>query len=299
MKGPVGVVLATYGSPPSLDDVGDYLAHILGREPTDAQVAALRGQYEAVGGVHHLPETTERQTDLVSRVLADRDETFHVVCGYKHAAPFLDDVLRDLAPDVARGVVVPLAPHYNTMSVAGYHEAARRGLEDVDDPPPFGFVRSYHRHPLLVDAWSERVEAALDAVEGDAIVLFTAHSLPVHVKEEDDPYVDQLTRTSEMVAEDAGADDWELVYQSAPKEGDWLGPDIGEALTEVAGDFDAAVVAPVGFVSDHMETYYDLDVEAADVAKDLGLGFERVPALGDDPRLIECLADVAVQHVPK
>lgn len=298
MTGRVGVVLATYGSPPSLDEVGPYLEHILGRAPTKDQVAALRDQYEAVGGVHHLPETTRRQAELLQAGLADRPGEWTVRPGYKHAAPFIGDAVRDLAADVERGVLVPLAPHYNTMSVAGYHDAARRGLADLAKAPPFSFVRSYHRHPLLIDAWVDRIEPALDRLDGDARILFTAHSLPTGVRDRDDPYEDQLLRTCRMIAEDLGTDDWDQVWQSAPDHGDWLGPDVCDAIADLAGTTEGVVVAPVGFVADHMETRYDLDVEAARAAADAGLAFERVPCLNDDDRFIRLLAEVAVDNVP-
>lgn len=293
-----GVLLATYGSPASLDhaDVASYLEHIVGRPPTDEQVERLRDQYEAAGGVAALPEMTERQADLLQEALDDRGGDVLVVWGYKHAAPFLADVAEDLAVNVDRGVVVPLAPHYNTMSVAGYHEAVRDGLRRVGVPPPFHYVRSYHVQPRLVAAWADRVEAGLDALAGraaDPVVVFTAHSLPARVTERDDPYPAQVLATCEAVAGAAGAAEWLRAYQSAPDRGDWLGPDVLDALEEAAAEgFDGAVVAPVGFASDHMETRFDLDVEARAKAEELDLAFERVPAPNDDPAFIACLAEV-------
>lgn len=309
MGGLTGVLLATYGSPTGPDDVGRYLGHILGREPTDDQVADLRARYDAVGGVSALREATERQADLLQEALDDLGD-YLVTAGYRHGPPFLEDVAEDLARNVDRGVVVPLAPHFNTMSVEGYLQAAREGIARVeaggaegaaggaDVAPPFSYVRSYHEQPRLIEAWADRVQRALDDLAGrtdDPCVVFTAHSLPASVLDHEDPYPHQVLRTCELVAAKAGVDEaaWRRAYQSAPPHGPWLGPDVLDALGDVAKEgFIGVAVAPVGFVSDHLETRYDLDIEAKERAEELDLAFERVPAPNDDPAFVRCLVEV-------
>lgn len=294
----VGVLLATYGSPSGPDDVARYLEDIIGREPTDAQVDGLRDQYDRAGGYDLLPEATKRQAAALKTELADRFDV-QVEIGYEHSPPFIADVAETLAREVDRGVVCPLAPHYNTKSVAGYHASAREGLARLDDSPPFAFVDEYHDHPDLVAAWADRVADGLDRIDADdPTVTFVAHSLPRSILDEDDPYPDQVLATCRLVADAADVPAWRRAWQSAPPHGDWLGPDILDDLEAVADEGpDGVVCAPVGFVSDHMETRYDLDVEAADKAKELALAFERVPGLDDDPRFIGCLADVIEKRI--
>lgn len=294
----VGVLLATYGSPRGPDDVARYLEDIVGREPTDRQVEALRDRYDRAGGYDLLPSATRRQADALRARLADRFDV-RVEIGYEHSPPFIADVAEDLAGGVERGVVCPLAPHYNTKSVAGYHASAREGLGRLNDPPPFAFVDDYHDHPYLVAAWAERVEEGLASIDADdPVVTFVAHSLPRSILDAGDPYPDQVEATCRLVADAADVESWRLAWQSAPPHGDWLSPDILDDLETVADEGpDGVVCAPVGFVSDHMETRYDLDVEAAERAKELGLAFERVPGLDDDPRFVDCLADVVEQEL--
>lgn len=289
----VGVLLATYGSPSGPGDVARYLEDIIGREPTDRQVEGLRDQYDEAGGYDLLPGATERQAAALETALVDRFDV-RVEIGYEHSPPFIADVVETLAADVDRGVALPLAPHYNTKSVAGYHASARQGLARLDDPPPFAFVDDYHDHPDLVAAWTDRVGDGLDRIDADdPTVTFVAHSLPRSILDEDDPYPEQVLATCRLVADAADVPAWRRAWQSAPPHGDWLSPDILDDLEEaVDAGHDGVVCAPVGFVSDHMETRYDLDVEAAGKAKELGLAFERVPGLDDDPRFIDCLADV-------
>lgn len=291
----VGVLLATYGSPAGLDDVRRYLEHILRREPAREEVEGLRRRYEAAGGTDALPRMTERQASLLQRELSGRGE-FVVALGYRHSAPFLGDVAAELARRVESGVVLPLAPHYNTMSVAGYFRAAHDGFAKLPRAPTFALAPAFNEHPGLVSLWAERVAGCLKRLEQPerAAVLFTAHSLPARVLAERDPYPAQLRRTAELVAAEAGVRAWRLCYQSAPPHGHWLGPDILDELSSVkAGGARAVIVAPIGFASDHMETRCDLDVEAKRRADDLGLEFARLPAPNDAPEFIRCLADVA------
>lgn len=294
--GPVGVLLCTYGSPAEADDVARYLEHITGREPTEAQVEELAARYEAAGGMDLLPKVTDRQVRLLGEALADHGD-FVVEAGFRHSPPFIEDVAERLAGEVRGGVVLPLAPHYNSMSVAGYHGAARKGLDRLADAPPFRFVRAYPTHPLLVEVWADRLAGALDtlAATGDPCTVFTAHSLPARVQDRDDPYPDQVLQTCRAVADAAGAGEWRQAYQSAPPRGDWLGPDVLDALEQVHDErFTGVALAPVGFVADHMETRYDLDVEAKEKADELGLAWVRLEAPNDDARFIECLVQVTL-----
>lgn len=286
-----GVLLCSYGSAAGVADVPRYLERILGRPPAPAHVADLQRRYAALGGTTPLHATTARQGALLQQALGP---AWRVAVGMKHSAPSIADGLRALADaGVARAVVLPLAAQDSNVSVGGYHRAAREAAAALPRAPALAEVRGFATHPLLLEAWADRVRAGLAAAGDDATVLFTAHSLPSRVLADGDPYPAQVRATCEGVARAAGLARWEQAWQSAAGQ-DWLGPDVLVALDDLAKRGARAVVlAPVGFVSDHLETLYDLDVEAARRARDLGLAMARCPALDDDPRLVALLAEVA------
>ncbi|HVL86559.1 MAG TPA: ferrochelatase [Candidatus Thermoplasmatota archaeon] len=296
----LGVLLTSYGSASGLGDVPRYLEHILGKPPTTAQVEGLRARYAALGGTTPLHETTRRQAELLRAELASRGD-FRVAVGMKHSEPFISDAARELCEaGVERGVVVPLAPQDSRMSVGGYHKSAREALASLPGAPPFSYVSGFATHPLLVQAWADRVETAWVSLPGPAretaTVLFTAHSLPQRVLEWNDPYPGEVRRTCEAIAQAAGLPRWRQAYQSAVPGSPWLGPDVLDELSRLAEEgARTVVVAPIGFVSDHLETLYDLDIEAKARAEKLGLRFLRCRALNDDPRFVRLLADVAMQ----
>jgi protoporphyrin/coproporphyrin ferrochelatase len=290
-----GVLLCSYGSAAGVDDVPRYLTRILGRPPRPEHLADLQRRYAAVGGSTPLHATTARQAALLQRALG---EDWRVEVGMKHSAPSIADGLRALVEaGVDRGVVLPLAAQDSHVSVGGYHRAAREALAAMPGAPAFAEVRGFATQPLLLEAWAERVQTGLAAVpkplRQEATVLFTAHSLPSRVIADGDPYPAEVRATCAGVARRAGLVRWEQAWQSAAGQ-DWLGPDVLVALEDLAKrGFRAVVIAPVGFVSDHLETLYDLDVEAAQRARDLGLTLVRCPALDDDPRFIALLAEVS------
>jgi ferrochelatase len=274
-----GVLVMAYGTPGSPDDVDAYYTHIRrGRPPTEEQVADLRRRYDAIGGLSPLLERTRAQIAALRAALGSE---FLLELGLKHAAPFIEDGRAALeAAGAERVVGLVLAPHYSALSVGEY---AQRAQPDV-------MVESWHREPGLIGLLAERVN---DAAAGlaDSEVLFTAHSLPARVLDLGDPYPDQVEETATLVAEQAGIDRWRVAWQSAGQTPEpWLGPDILEVIPTL--DVADVVVCPCGFVSDHLEVLYDVDVDARRVANDAGKTLVRTASLNDDPRLIEVLADV-------
>jgi ferrochelatase len=290
-----GILLTSYGTPDGLEDVERYLAHILGNPPGSRRVEGLRDRYAAVGGRTPLLEITRRQAALLAQAMGDG---CRVEVGMRHSAPFIADGVRALVErGVTRGVVLPLAPQNSRMSVGGYHRAAQEALAGLPGAPPFAYVHGFSTHPLLLRAWADRIRTARDrlpaAIREGAVVLFTAHSLPDRVLEWDDPYPAEVRRTCQGVADLLGLPRWERCYQSAVGQ-NWLGPDVLEALDDLARRaVPGVVLAPVGFVSDHLETMYDLDIEAARRAARHGMTMVRCAQLNDDPLFIQVLADVA------
>jgi len=205
----------------------------------------------------------------------------------KHWEPRIADaVSRALGDGAERLVGVVLAPHYSRMSVGGYRDRLERALNGAE--PEIRFIESWHDHEPFIDVLAERVR------ETDAHVVFTAHSLPERILANGDPYRDQLLETSRLVAERAGipADRWSFAFQSESPTGEpWLGPDILDHLDSLhAGGVRKVLVAPVGFVADHLEILWDIDVEARERAAALGLELDRIDSLNDDPAFIAALA---------
>ncbi|WP_309120355.1 ferrochelatase [Paenibacillus sp.] len=298
----IGVLVMSYGTPESLDQVEAYYTHIRrGKPPTAEQLDDLVRRYEKiVGGFFPLRRNTDRQVEALQATLDREYPDLKFVCyqGLKHAAPFIEDGVRAMAADgIARAVGVVLAPHYSTMSVGGYVKRAQAAAEEAG--VAMSFVESYHLHPKLIEAIADRVRRALKKfteVDPEEVkVLFTAHSLPERILQMNDPYPEQLLETSRAVAERTGVTDWQFAWQSAGQTGEkWLGPDVLEELERLHSEegVDYALVCPIGFVSDHLEVLYDLDIEAQALAGKLGLHLERTEMLNTEPLYMETLADV-------
>jgi ferrochelatase len=225
----------------------------------------------------------------------------------RHWAPWIEEVVGEMLEDgTSRAVALVLAPHFSAMSVARYQQKVADGLDLYHGAMDVEYVRSYHDHPGLVDAFAARVEEGISRWDGDrqrVHVVFSAHSLPLRVTSSGDPYEEQCLGTARLVAERAGLqpERWSWSYQSAGRTPEpWAGPDLGEHLAELAGQGVRDVVSvPVGFVSDHVELLYDVDVRAQGVAKELGLRLERPPALNDDPRFVNALAEIVRERAAR
>jgi protoporphyrin/coproporphyrin ferrochelatase len=274
------VILMAYGSPERIEDIRPYLEDIReGRAVSDEAVDELAERYRRIGGRSPLDEVTERQ-----RAALERELGLPVHVGMKHWQPRIADAVAAAVEGGATELVgVVLAPHYSALSIAGYRERLEGAL---DGRAELRFVESWHDHQPFIAVLADRVEGT------DAHVVFTAHSLPERVLAMGDPYRDQLLETSRLIAERAGIEDWSFAFQSASPTGEpWLGPDILEELDSLhERGVRKVLVAPVGFVSDHLEILWDLDVEARERAAELGLELGRIDSLNDDPAFIRALA---------
>lgn len=295
----------SYGTPESLDGVEAYYTHIRrGNPPSPEQLKELKDRYEAiVGGVFPLRENTDRQVAALQEKLnedaAGTGVQFVCYQGLKHAHPFIEDGVERMAADgITEAVGVVLAPHYSVMSVGGYIKRAREKAEAAGIR--MGFIESYHTHPLLIDALARRVTQRLDQFEeaganrDEVRVLFSAHSLPERILSMGDPYRDQLLESSRLIADKAGVKSWQFTWQSAGRTAEpWLGPDILDTLQELSKEqVEYVLSAPIGFVSDHLEVLYDLDIEALAVAKELDMRLLRIESLNSDPAYMAVLSDV-------
>jgi ferrochelatase len=280
------VVLMAYGSPTRPEDIPAYFEDIRGGRPVRPEaVAELAERYRRIGGTSPLNEITERQ-----RAALEHDLGAPVYVGMKHWTPRIAEAVDHALEEGAERIVgLVLAPHYSGISIGGYRDR----LEDaVDGRGELVMIESWHDHKPLVEILAARVG------ETDAHVVFTAHSLPASILDEGDPYKDQLLETSRLVAERAAVASWSFAFQSASPTGEpWLGPDILEELDALyATGVRKVLIAPVGFVSDHLEILWDIDVEARDKADELGLELDRIESLNDAPEFARALA-VLVEQV--
>ena len=288
-----------YGSPSSLDEVGDYLAQVRGgRGSSPDEIEHLKQRYQRVGGQTPLLQITKSQADALQKKLIADDTPARVLFGMKHWHPFVEDVVEKISTDNPPILVgLALAPHYSKLSIGSYEDSVRRGLARKHSNVPFVMVKSWHTEPSLITALSTRVSEGLSELRGSqrTIVVFTAHSLPLRAVFDDDPYQAQLLETSQLVAKEARVTDWDFAFQSASgPTGTWLGPSLKEKIAEFSNKgIKRILVCPVGFVSDHLEILYDLDVEARDYANSHGVELARTLSLNDDPKFIEALAEVA------
>jgi ferrochelatase len=280
------VVLMAYGSPSRPEEIPAYFADIRGGRPASEEaVAELAERYRRIGGTSPLNEITERQ-----RAALERELGIPVFVGMKHWTPRIADAAdQALAAGAERIVGLVLAPHYSAISIGGYRAQLEQALDRRAD---LVFVESWHDHEPLVELLAERVAGT------DAHVVFTAHSLPARILDEGDPYRDQLLETSKLVAERSGIQSWSFAFQSESPTGEpWLGPDILDELERLHGDgVRKVLVAPVGFVADHLEILWDIDVEAREKAAELGLDLDRIGSLNDDPAFIRALAALVTEQ---
>jgi ferrochelatase len=277
------VVLMAYGSPERLADVPAYYADIRGGRPIPPELMEdLVERYRRLGIDDGSPlnAITEETRAALERALGD----VPVFTGMKHWSPRIAEAVdAGVAAGADTIVGLVLAPHYSSMSIAGY----RRQLEGaLGGRAELAFIESWHDEPGFVDLLAKRVRGT------DAHVVFTAHSLPARILESGDPYKDQLLETAQLVAERAALARWSFSFQSESQTGEpWLGPDILDHLRELhGGGVRDVLVCPVGFVADHLEIRWDLDHEAAELAEELGLGFRRIEMPNADPAFVQVLA---------
>jgi ferrochelatase len=286
-----------YGTPAAPEDIPAYYTHIRrGRPPSDEQLAELTARYDALGGTSPLAQRTRAQLDAIARALDDAAPgRFRVRLGQKHAAPFIEDAVEQLAGEGVDHVVgVVLAPHYSGFSVGQYNERAAAAAAAHDTT--YAGIDSWSMEPAFIEHQAGSVRERLVSLPERTKVVFTAHSLPERVLE-GDPYPDELRASAEAIAEAAGLapwSSWSLGWQSAGRTPEpWRGPDILDIIRELAatGRADGVLVVPQGFTSDHLEVLYDLDIEAAGVAAEVGLAFARTDVVNDDPAVMAALAD--------
>ena len=316
---PIGVLVMAYGTASGPDDIERYYTDIRGgRAPSPEHLQELRERYAAIGNVFPLHDTTIAQAEgLVAALNRDAgQQRFRAYLGMKHSPPFVaDGVQRMRADGIERGVGIVMAPHWSGMSVESYVERVEQAVHDQGDRPSFTYVRSYHDHPAFIAFLAGRVAEVLDGLTAEqrerVTVIFSAHSLPVRTVDDgtlrckycdcDDScrYRDGLQRTADLVGAEVGLPDHTIAWQSAGRTADpWWGPPIEEVIEQLgAQGRSAVVVCSAGFVADHLEILYDLDIEAKEIAERAGLRFARTRMPNADPAYLDVLAQVVKDHL--
>jgi protoporphyrin/coproporphyrin ferrochelatase len=301
----VGILVMAYGTPSSVEEILPYYTHIRrGRPPEPQQLQDLTDRYEAIGGLSPLNRITANQVDGLHKALAGMtpDVEYRMYTGMKHAHPFIEEAIEQMVADgITEAIGVVLAPHYSTMSIGTYIDYAKKAIEQHGGPQ-MKFVESWHVQPLFIDSTAKRVQAALETFPADARadvpVVFTAHSLPERILQMGDPYPQQIRETAEAVTEQIGHANWFTGWQSAGRTPEpWLGPDILDVIREQAAQgVKALVICPVGFVSDHLEVLYDVDIEAKKLADELGVQLVRAESPNDEPEFLRAVATAVLEH---
>lgn len=301
------VLLLAFGGPTSPEDIRPFLARVLRGIPVPPErIEEVAHHYEAVGGRSPLNDITICQARALEDLLKQRGLPLPVYVGLRHSRPFIRETLDGMIADgVRRALGFILSSHQTEASWQRYQvNVAEARMELGDCAPEIDFCPGWHSHPLFIQAWVEQIQVELDklpeAKRSDAPLLFTAHSVPAAMAARS-PYRAQLEESCSLVAQRLNHKRWSLAYQSrsgSPKE-PWLEPDIGAALKNLAAEGAAeVVVAPIGFVSDHVELLYDLDIEARGIAEALGLRFLRAKSLNDSPTFIRMMAEVIQTSCP-
>lgn len=292
---PYAVLLLAYGAPRSLDEVEPYLLDVRAGRPTPPDlVEQLRARYAAIGGQSPLLERTREQAEALRRRLGNGTP---VLVGMRHWHPYIQEALTDARRrGISRAVVVAMAPHYSPLSIGAY----QRAVDQARGPIEVAFVHQWFDHPCFLDAVAQRVLAALRRfprrVRDQVPIVFTAHSLPERILADGDPYLDQLRASvTGVMARVRSGNPHQFAFQSAGRSSElWAGPDAGTVVEELAARGERQVlICPIGFVADHLEVLYDIDIEYRQRARELGVRLERTDSLNAHPFLIEALADLA------
>lgn len=302
---PIAVLLMAVGGPDKLESVEPYLLDVRGGRPTPpALVEEIRERYRMTGGKSPVPGIMrEVARKLEQKLNGPGGERYRVYVGFRHWHPYIKEAYAELLDDRPEALIgLCMAPQYSSMSIGAYQKKVEEARAALGGDFPVSFVRSWHRHPRLIQAIADNVQAGLQKFPADVRskvpILFTAHSLPERVLEMKDPYPDEVRGTMEAVCERLGTVPARFAFQSQGRSDEkWLGPTVESVLDELHAEGHRHVlIAPIGFLSDHLEVLYDVDIEFKQRARSSGMQLERIEMLNATPPLIETLAAVLEAH---
>jgi ferrochelatase len=298
------VLLLAFGGPRSVDEVGPFLAKLLGREPSPQHIEGLKKRYQAIGGGSPLPEMTLRQARALKQVLKKKERPMSVYCGMRYGHPLIAETLEEITRGrISRLILISLSPYRSSFSSEGYYAEVQKITAQQEEKIDIIELDDWHALPSLCAAWAVMIDEAIKDIgekKAEIPVIFTAHSLPKDVASVS-PYEGQLEETVKGITHIIGPLRWHLAFQSrAGEKENWLGPDPETILNNLIKEgFQRALICPIGFMSDHLETLYDLDIALKAWANERGIEIIRAPCLNDSPELIEVLVQLVEGVLPK
>ncbi|MCA1034184.1 MULTISPECIES: ferrochelatase [Bacillus] len=306
-KKKMGLLVMAYGTPYKEEDIERYYTHIRhGRKPSDEMLEDLRSRYEAIGGISPLARITQEQGEKLEQHLNSiQDEIeFKMYLGLKHIEPFVEDAVKSMKEDgITEAASIVLAPHFSTFSVKSYNGRAKEEAERLGGLT-ITSVESWYQEPKFIGYWAEKVKEAFASMPADekdnAVLIVSAHSLPEKILQSGDPYPNQLQETADLIAEQAGVENYEVGWQSAGNTPEpWLGPDVQDLTRDLYNEkgYKAFVYTPVGFVADHLEVLYDNDYECKVVTEEIGASYYRPEMPNSQPEFIDAMASAVLRKL--
>jgi len=306
----IGLLLMAYGSPDSLDDTEAYLLDIRGGRPTSKElVEEIKERYAEIGGRSPLLEITRLQAAALetemNRQHGASGVAFRSYIGMRHWDPRIKEAVAQMAKDgITQAIAMVMAPHSSRMSTGAYYNSLLEAISELGANLEVAWIENWHDHPGLIEAIAKKAEAAKERFNGVApYMIFTAHSLPARILAQADPYDDQLNETAKLLAKRLDLTDhrWRFSYQSAGQSPEpWLGPQIEDVVVDLAESGEKnLLVVPIGFVCDHVEVLYDIDIACRKIAAEHGARLERSASLNTSPAFIRALADIAWERMGK
>lgn len=296
----VGLLVMSHGSPTNEEDIERYYTSIRsGRVPTPEMVDSLKEKYKKIGGITPLMKITETQGIALVKMLNEMQKSFEFVLylGYKHAEPSIQDAVKRMEADGITGAVgIATAPHYSVMSIKDYQNRALSVAGNVS----IKMVDSWYNDVNFIKYWANEITAKNSVTEGQAAVIFTAHSLPERIRKMNDPYEEQVAESARKIIFESDVIDYSVGWQSAAStQESWIGPDVAEVISVLSkmGKFKSVIIAPIGFVSDHLEILFDNDIECKEICDHVGLNYFRTEMPNDNEIFISAMANAVMREL--
>lgn len=298
------ILLLAFGGPRSLDEVEPFLTRLFrGRKPSPEQLEKVKERYRLIGGFSPLPEITLKQSKALENSLHSRGHPFKSYVGMRYGQPLIEETLREIIRDGIQEVIaIPMAPFRSRASTGAYIEEVKQAQERLEGRMEISFIEGWHLHPLFLGAIQEKIEEGLRPFTPEerkrVHSIFSAHSLPKSLVE-NEFYVKDMEASVREVLKRIEPLPWHIAFQSrgmGPEE--WLGPDVEFILTELFHQkVREVLIIPIGFVSDHIEVLYDIDIFYREKAESMGMVLRRSPSLNDSERFIEALTAIVEEHI--